>query len=404
MAISSQLGSTELTAEWQDPLGNTLGSLDLVNDVIQLNYTLVENGIHILEFEMCYCSDAQRIKCWDRIVIRYRDCDSGTTVIEGDTCWFIMKVHKPDESNTDKVYHFYAQSVDNQLARRVIPYYGNSPLTDKTGSAGDIMVQIVYENLLGGSVSQANGTPDPFRDLSNWVSSDMPIGLGALTDNTHAWDQSILTILQELAQDSNEQGVPLFFNMLCVQSGLRFKVFEGVRGVDRTIGSGAVTLSVDNGGLTRAVLIEDCTHEVNVAYAAGRGRNAGRQYGYYNENGRSQLNPFARSEVIIDGRQVDSGNVPAVLDEMARTRVNEGKPLRYVEAQFNNGIGSPFRYNRDWRWGDIVTISHGTGFDQVTFPARVSRVRVTVKDAVVSIGETFQEGTGVLFREATAGV
>ena len=281
------------------------------------------------------------------------------------------------------------------LARRIVQNYAETSYTNKSGPADDLIKEIVYEQYLStaarlGDLYYSRSSALPATIFS--IAPDM--SLGETVGCECAW-RDIFPVLQELAVGSWNAGTMIYFDLEYVGPGqFMLQTWAGLRGVDRSIGSGVVPVifSQEAGNLAHPVLRFDYSDEVNFAYGGGQGQGTARETDPENDEPRSQLSLWNRREAFADARECPAGESPTYcIATKAYNRMQDGRPKVIFEGDLLDTQTT--RFGIDWGYGDKVTIRHrGMEFD-----GRVDMFTVTISPdgaetvtARVSILETIE--------------
>jgi len=294
-----------------------------------------------------------RIEIW-------RGIAGGVEYLETGTQWLLRK----RTFNFDQqMLEIQCQSALDVLRRRVIAYDAGSSQSSKNDLADNVIVEFVKENL-------GSSATDSDRDISDKITVFGSSGLGP-TVRKSASRRNLLTTIQEVAQQANVQGTPVYFDLDYNVSAKtqEFKIFINVRGSDITTGTRAIVFSPEYGNLINVVQSDEFTNEVTFVYAAGQGLASDRNIQTASDVTRIGLSPFGRIEALADSRQTNNDN--GLIAE-AESKLTSGRPLRTISGTIINKPGS--LYGVDWNWGDKVTVE----IEGEVFTARINTISVDV--------------------------
>jgi hypothetical protein len=254
--------------------------------------------------------------------------DAGAMRMEGEAAFLITDIAWGIDTVTVS-----AVSALDLLNRRVVRYHSTNTSGRYSGPADDLMKNLVLQNL---------GEP--------------------------AW-RNLLQVCQELAKDSEQQGVRIYFDLIPVAGiGYTFKTYRDARGADRTAGAGLLRASVERGTLLSPTLTRAHGSEVNRMYALGQGQGRIRQLGQADDT-TLQDNPLALREGVAPSAQATT--TTGLVSE-ARSALKQAAP----RATLDGGLAdtNAFRYGRHWNLGDVLWADLGTE----TVKCLVESVRVSV--------------------------
>lgn len=331
---------------------NVPGSMTLVLPATSENKALVNTGQNIRR--------DIRIEIWRLLGSR--------EYLETNTQWISRQVEINDNEETITIK---AESALILLARRVIAYDAKSSQASKSGSADDVIVEFVDENL-GSSATDSN------RDWSDLIIVRASPGNGASV-NKDASRRSLLTTIQDVARQSTVLGTAQFFdvNYIVGSQKFEFQTYTGQRGSDRTSGQFQVIFSTEFANLTNIIRGDDFSNEATYVYAAGQGRASERVVVSASDSGRIDSSPFGRIEIVADSR--NTINTDALTSE-AEAQLRQRRPLRTLTGTIINKPGS--EYGLDWLWGDKVKID----YDGQVFTTRIDTISVNVANGKETIG------------------
>lgn len=245
------------------------------------------------------------------------------------------------------------------LGSRIINATRNSTDAKKTGAADDLMKALVRKQMGEDAVTD--------RDWSDYGFSVEADESAGATVSIRANHENLLDVLREIAEKSRQKqregdGTAIYFDVVNpTPTTFEFQTFAGLRGVDRSWGSGVnpVILSVENDTLRSATLIRDYTDEITYVYSAGLGQNNVRAVTEVYDDARLGESVFSRREWLEDAR--------SALTEDERTDVGQKaleqrKPVFKFTGEIVDQPGLMF--GQDWGLGDRVTaIVSGEQYD-----------------------------------------
>lgn len=270
----------------------------------------------------------------------------------------------------DKAGNDYVQisgpDLQDILDRRIIIGAAGSAESDKTDYADDMIKAIVTEQF--GSGAGAG------RDISAYLTVEADKSLGYSLSKSFAY-KNVLTTIQEIAQTSTENSLPIYFDVVPYISGnnilFRFETYLNQPGIDRT-GTSQVVFGTNYDNISDVNLEYDFTSEVTAAYAGGQGEGADRYLTSAINTDRVAESPYNRRESFKDARNESS---TTAADDKASQSVREGAPVVRFAGRLLDI--PPTRYGIEWSWGDKVIVQ----YRDIQQEAIISAVTFTVNDA-----------------------
>lgn len=312
-------------------------------------------------------------KNW-RIAI-YRYVDGYAPYLVGNTVWFIRSV---EWNVLDGTIVLHASDMLVLLDDRIVAYTPQTHYADKTeeelGStphADDSILAYLRENFGADAV-------DTTRNSSAYLTIPANPSLGALFNKQAAW-QSILSTIQDVCKGSTQGGIPIYFDIFSDQNSKAvFQLWIGRRGADRSATSRRPQVfSQDRNNLAKLSIIWDYSKEKNVAYVGGYDTGASRVIEVVIDPTRLSLDPFARSEMFVDGGDND---VPEVLQDIGKVALDGARATISADGEAVETPESIFGIHYDY--GDTVSVvakgieipcdisafsgSYGSGKDTIT--------------------------------------
>lgn len=253
------------------------------------------------------------------------------------------------------------------LGRRIVGYKRETTYSDKiaanvnTAPADDLMKAFIREN--HGSLAT-----DTTRDLSPYLSIEGDKSEGVTVEIQAAF-RNVLTVVKELADNSANQGTPIYFTVRAIGDNLVFQTSANYLGTDLTE---KVFFSTDMGNIENARLRYKYNDETNMVYVGGDQQGALRLIVEV-VGDRSTASLFARREAFLDARDLD--DVP-VLTSMGRSMIQERAPRVEVEAEtIDNSV---VVFGRDYNFGDKVKAKVG----DIVVDCLVSPIDITYENGV----------------------
>lgn len=257
------------------------------------------------------------------------------------------------------------------LNRRIVAYPAGDPGSSKSTDAVSMMNQIVIQNM-GSTADQDR------RYVNNGFKVVITLAAGANLGKSFAW-RSILPVLREIADESTREGYPIYFQVepyayTDKRISFAFHTYQDRIGRDLSSSGGAqnpVVFSQDLDNLENPSLEFDFTEEANYIYSAGQNTAADRTVVEASDFLRWYVaSIWNRREGFVDSRNYTDLEVAA----RAKSELELRRPrVRFSASLVDNGR---FRYGRDWRFGDKITVAY-KGFE---FHDVIRAVRITVDE------------------------
>jgi hypothetical protein len=324
---------------------------------IEGEYTLAERDVGVLRLVLPPTVPIAWLQKDGRVQLR-RSIDGGGPYLEGEATWLLRR-RRQEFNNRENLTTIWALHVNHLLARRIVAYAAGSTEASKAGAADDMIKEIVDENFV-------NPT-DATRTMSGLtVQGD----LGAAPATARSFSRrNVMAVLQDICDDAASVGTYLGFEVRTSGSGFQLVTYTQQRGVDRRAGSGNyLRVSPSSGAIASSSLDEDWSEEVTYMYSLGQGLEAARATGSAQNAVAEGASPFGRIE---DSYQANNTSDQTTLDVVAASALYAARGRIIYEAVGQESPG--FRYGRDYRWGDLLTV---TDFGQ-QFNVRVNPVHVT---------------------------
>ena len=279
----------------------------------------------------------------------HRKPHSGEWGILGNTRFFLRNATYIHDSNKGR-WELSCESALGILARRIVAYKRTTTYADKTalfgndGTADDLIKAYVRENF--GSLAT-----DTDRDLSAHITIDADATLAVAVEKEAAY-LNVLSVIFDLANDSANQGTPVYVDIINYGTGFRFLTSVNALGMDRTSGSSAITFSPSLNNITDVKLEVDYSTEANYCYVGGEGQDAARLIEEVEDADGVAKSPYNRIEVFHDAREL---GVSSVLQGEGRARLESMTPKLRVSGK---AVDMPsYRFGKDYDYGDIVNAS-----------------------------------------------
>jgi hypothetical protein len=207
--------------------------------------------------------------------------------------------------------------------------------------------------------------------IASFLSVENDRSLGTTTTRSFPYNR-VLRALQDLAQESGTTDIPLFFDVVLLNSGLlNFQVRSYQWGSDRTAGVNrdTATVSPDDETIVGSEIVYDFEKEVNYLYVGGAGQNANQVIETVPDSTRINMTPINLHEDYVSG-----GNTTdtAALQAKGKTSLRDGRPKKILTGTLQDSDN--FRYGVDWYFGDKLPVVA----DNDEFVCRVDAISVSV--------------------------
>lgn len=351
---------------------NTIGQGNTnPNTITSLSITRTTNDIGTLVVTYGKRLDP-RLLSIDNLLLVYRMTSAGSRLIT-DTAWIIRRIRFSLSSDGVETTEITAYSGNYLLTTRGIAYYSGSAQASRNQVFADDMIKSVVAQNIGGSAT------DAARNVASFVVAGNNSAAGTLS-KSFAWRNSVLSVCQEIANDSAINGTYVAFDVTMPTIGTwLLQTFTGQRAIDRRVPGGKSPLLVgpEFGNVAEVEIAYDQTETATFAYALGQDIGVRRQVGSYATSG-TAYSQYGRREVMVDARYTPSLSFDFLTGE-ARAALWERRPKQIMRARI---LDTPTcRYGIEWSWGDYVTVQ---AFGQ-SIDARIDAVSIRVEGGMESI-------------------
>jgi len=345
-------------------LSPTRTRLALIDRVIRLQTTLTANAVGVAQvtlpasFPLTYIQEDSCLEIW-------RQVPGGQKYLEGETIWLIRDWDQVLTERGEELVVATAYTANEELDRPMVDYAAGTAYASKTDYIDDMMKALVRENL--GSLAT-----DGDRDFSDWLTVEGDASAGPSTSKKFAW-RNVMAVLRELAQEADDQGSPVFFDVAHVpgQQASEFRTYIGQRGVDHSsTGAEPVILSPRNGTLSDVRRAYVSSVERNAVVVGGPGQGDDRQIVRQEESERLNISPINRRELFIDARGSDT---TAAMEAEAGTAIRNNRPRETFSAKVRDT--GAIKYGREYGFGDRVMAE----FQGRTVDCRLDSVQLVVE-------------------------
>ena len=292
----------------------------------------------------------------DYIIIVEFSNNGGQLGIFGETCYFVQRIEYTGTSV--KITAYDALSL---LQRRIVAHPSQTPYTEKSNKADDLIKEIVRENTTG-ERSLAKFTIENDHGLAPIVSSEI------------AW-MPLLDALIDIAESSKNKGSNLYFDVLTdYQLNLTFRTYTGQRGNDRR------SLILNGNHLNDLSLDIDWSNQTNAVYVGGSGSGEDRNIKTVIDQSIGQ-SLYGRKETFQAERNTSDDDV-LIDDGLAAIK---SEKIRF-SGDYVNQHGVVF--GTHFHFGDLVTCE-AYGY---SFVCLVDEVDLSISGGVEKLGISSESG------------
>ncbi len=356
----------------KDPTGNTLA---IIPDFFTLEYTRIVNNVGQLDVQLPIDSYLGLIQPYYTLEV-WRSAGGGVTAMYLDTeaVWIIVKLSIILDGSGRLVLQATAQDTNRLLDRHYTAYYAGSSQTSKTDLAGDMMKEIIQENIAS-TANDYSGTATDRGISSSIFTVQTDLGDGASVSISFSW-RKVLAVLQDIAAASTTAGTYMAFDVVSDGYGhLEFRTYQGQRGTDHRTNN-PIILDPYAGNLADTSLVFDYTDEATFVYAAGQGQDASRTVATAQNDVRLAVSPLARNEYFQDARQATDATQT---QDAANAALRDNRGLVTYDSKIIE-TGSN-RYGIEYKFGDILSCQFLNQF----IDCMLTKVHVSVSNALETI-------------------
>jgi hypothetical protein len=284
----------------------------------------------------------------------------GSLELQNDTAYFLQDWQFYTDGEGREFIQLYATDANWLLDTAIVWAYAGSSQSEKTGKPDDMMKAIVREQL--GDLAGGNRVK---------LSVQNNVGAGGASVTKAFAYRNVFTVLQELADVANENGVYLAFDVVrTAPATFEFRTYAGQRGTNHSRTSGDPRLvGKQYGNLAEASFGTFHSDERNCILIAGKGEDKSRLRIARVNNSRIGASKWNRREYFKDSRDNDT---TAALQADGDEVLNDYKPKQILTGRLLDTPGMQFGVH--YQFGDIVT-AQAFGYN---VDCHISSVRVKV--------------------------
>jgi len=336
--------------------------IQLLENYTFLRYTRTVNGIGWVQLHMPHDFDFSVLGL-DRLVEIWRSPPGGN--LKWQMTGFLRRWGA--ETIRGQTHVFLEGPGQNHIIdNRIVAYKGGQAESEKSGTADDVMKELVRENVAPDSGNDPYGRT---RVQANFtVSAD--VSEGPTFNGDLQW-QTLMDVLNDISDHAYSGGTPVYWDVIQASPGnFQFRTYVNQRGIDRTIDPAALTFGQEFGNMADPRWEEDWTEERNIIYGGGRGEGQDRVIDPEKDVGRIFRTIWNRREAFQDAR--GEGTTLGVAKK-ARARLVESRPRRRLSGRLMSVPGS--LYDVHWGFGDKVPAT-AFGFQ---FEGFVQSITITLR-------------------------
>lgn len=361
--------------ELREPDGNPF---DILTDIISLDAAVAFNTVGSLTVTLPDTMDVRRFRR-DMQLRVYHETPGYPPLQFANTTFLLNKVTRKNETII-----LSAPDINSVLANALVAYTGETPYADKTQEEADIsgiylyfaiddlMRAFVRENL--SLEAQDTERNNPFLAVEN----DRALAPDGQKAASFA---NLLSTLQDLARQSEDRGVPLYFTLYPNgDNAYIFRVWSNQPNVDRSSTSAQpMVLLEENGDIGDVEEIYDWSEEGNAVYGLGGGSGSSRVHLLRTNDVSLRGGPFSRREFtheMPDVDNLDEGNQDWVEGELGAVLAGK-KPRVRIAAKLNDG--GAYVFGQDFSFGDKIAVVTGYNFYR-QFDVYISATRLSFQN------------------------
>lgn len=313
--------------------------IDVITRMTSVNATRVAHDIGKLTFSLPFTERFLSSIEVGQLLSLYRN-----ERLQFDTHYILRDWRAVTGSDGLRLIECYAVDLNFLLDARIVAYPADSAQSKKSGKVDDLMKAVVHENLGAGA---------PFDRRLAGISVDTNLSLGKTVRKAFAW-RNVKTVLQELADMTLTDDVNIYWDMHGAEIGKpRFSTYANCIGLDRRPSAGNPVLVGEQYGNLRSSSVEWIfSDEATAVYAGGQGQEDERIIKLAVDDKRiARAYPYGRIEHFKDARNEEE---EGTIEEQANELLKERSPFVRISGELIETDG--FRYDRDYKWGDLVKV------------------------------------------------
>lgn len=343
----------------------------LIERFTRLQYTLAANQVGVAKLDLPPSFNLAAVQEDSQLEI-YRQVPGGTRYLEGETVWLIRDWEEMIDQQGYEGITLLAYTANEQLDRPIVAYASGSSQASKSDEEIDNMMKALVRENFGALAT------DPDRDFSAYLGVEADTSAGPESSKAVAWRQ-LLAVLRELAQDADDKGSPVFFDVIKEPGGnsLRFVTFSGQRGTNHGKEAGQrVILSPRSGTLSEVRRSYQTSQERNLIYVGGQGEGSEREVITVSDTARIGVSPTNRREYFADARNTEAA---AGLTAEGQATLKNFRVREVFSAKLRDS--QAVKYGREYKFGDRLVME----FKNRVVEVRLDAVEVTMDRGVETI-------------------
>lgn len=267
----------------------------------------------------------------------------GTLELQNETAYFLQNWEFWTDGDGAEYIRLTAFDANWLLDTAIVLRYAGSTYADMTDYPDDMMKAVV-DNELGASAT-------PSTRVKVGCAPDLSAG-GDQISKAFAY-RNVLTVIQEIAEAANENGVWLGFDVVRTAPGtFEFRTYTTCRGQDHGRASGDPRLvGRQYGNLSEATFGSYHADERNYIFVAGQGEGAARVTSVRSNTSRIGASKWNRREYFKDSRD---DSTTAKLSADGDAALDEFRPRQVLTGTLHDTPG--MQYNIHYQFGDILSV------------------------------------------------
>jgi hypothetical protein len=344
---------------YRDPAGNLQ---TIIQNFVSLEYARAENKIGYLNLALDPAQFDTRLLRENARLEPWRSVGGNSAYLDGESVFFLRNWGYEINSDGSEIIRLECFDGNYLLDAPIVAYAAGSAQAERTNEIDDMMKSIIRDNL------GADAT-DTARNLGvSVLTVQADTSLAPSTTKSFS-RRNVLSVLQELATESLQQGVYLSFDVVYTGSTtLEFRTFTGQRGTNHGKASASpVVISRERKNFEEPKLWERHADERNYIYAGGQGEKAARVIKTASTVDALGIN---RREFWVDARQAD---VDAAVQADANAALGLYRAKKTLTGKIIDTDGC--RDGLHYQYGDKVYAEYrGQGYD-----AHLDMMHVTIQ-------------------------
>jgi len=331
-----------------DDKGNRLGKLSRMSQ-FRYTRTLNKTGYFSIDWPVSYNFEQINISPLTLAFLR-RDArieiwrQNSVGVLQLEFLGLLQYYQFRTDENGTTILVLAGVDLNGLLDRRIIAYRSaTAQATAKDEAADDLIKRLARENLGGSSVAARDMT------LTGELTIETDLTAAPTISRSMEW-KHLLSVCQQIAETSRQQGVELYFG-IDANSPDNWRLLTRINqwGQDRTTTGDQGKIGLENGNLAQPELTTDWNDEISHVTAGGRGRT-NRALETAENTIVINSSRFARKEGFKNASRED---IPAAIQSAAEEHLEKNRATLSFSGVLVETKG--FVFKRDWDFGDQLS-------------------------------------------------